>query len=92
MSIASNLKALGKADVIVVMKSPGEGKAAASGGIPASVARHFDRDGMTKDGPLLDVLNNSGRSFSTRAAAGRTSATSLGAVEASPRIERGRAD
>lgn len=78
MSIASSLKALGEADVIVVMKSAHEGKAAA--GMPASVSKQFKGTGMTKDAALLEMLNSSGRTFSTRAAAGRTSAASVAAI------------
>lgn len=81
MSIASNLKALGSADVIVVMKGAKSGGVSpAAAAMPTSLAKHFRGSSMSKDSALLEMLNNKGRTFSSRGAAGRTSAVSIAAV------------
>lgn len=81
MSIASNFKAFGAADVIVVIKGPKVGVgASAAVAMPAAVAKHFKDQGMAKDAALLEMLSNKGRSFSSRAAAGRTTAASAAAI------------
>ncbi len=83
MSIAASLKATGIAEVIIVLK-PNFGiqiaEAAVSG--PPEIARHCKYSPCSQDGALMEALVSRNNTFTSLAAAGDTSASSISAMSA----------
>lgn len=90
MSLATDIKMTGAAQVIVVLKPGGAKKGAAAAAAAAAAAgkldrvrRHFRRSEYSRDSALLETLRNSGHLMAAASVAGRIGLNSLAAVSTS---------